>query len=139
MKVACVNVQFLTAKTRVSPLGKVSIPRLELLSALLLSKLMITLCDALASELNLECPTCYSDSIVALCWIKNLSQDWKQFVDNQVTVIRSAVPAQHWKHCPGISNPADISSRGTAATKLIHNHLYMAQRTGLAARVSRSA
>ena len=34
-------------QTRVSPLGKVSIPRLELQSALLLSKLKVTLRDTL--------------------------------------------------------------------------------------------
>ena len=32
--------KFVAAKTRVSPLGRVTIPRLELLSALLLAKLI---------------------------------------------------------------------------------------------------
>ena len=106
----------LAAKTRVAPLKIVTIPRLELLSGLLLARLMRAIHHALESEIQLDMPTCYTDSQIALCWIKEEDKEWKQFVENRVSEIRRLVPAKHWKHCAGTENPADIPSRGTTPT-----------------------
>jgi hypothetical protein len=51
---ACVR--FVAANTRVAPLGGMTIPRLELLSALLLSKLIVSVQDALQPEVTLDDP-----------------------------------------------------------------------------------
>ena len=45
-----VHISFVTAKTRVAPLQSQTIPRLELLSALLLSRLITTVADSLISH-----------------------------------------------------------------------------------------
>ena len=50
------------------------------------------------------------------CGITGLRKEWKQFVENRVNQIRQLVPAEHWRHCPGTSNPADLPSRGTSLT-----------------------
>ena len=63
-------VQFVAAKTRVSPLKEQTIPRLELLSALLLSRLLTSVTESLGDELQLLLPRCFTDSTVALYWIK---------------------------------------------------------------------
>ena len=61
---------------------------------------------------------CYTDSKVALYWIKGESQKWRQFVQNRVNEIRTLVQAQHWKHCSGHGNPADLPSRGVNLSAL---------------------
>ncbi len=114
-----VDVKFMVAKTRVSPLTGVTIPRLE---ALLLSKLMVCVRTALQHELPLGDPVCFTDSKVALYWIRGIEQEWKQFVVNRVTSICALVPPQCWKHCPGEGNPANIPSRGMTASELSVNH-----------------
>ena len=53
-------------KTRVSPLKSQTLPQLELLSALLLARLMKSATESLEPELTLTQPKCYSDSKVAL-------------------------------------------------------------------------
>ena len=45
------RMRFIAAKTRVAPLKKQSVPRLELLSAVLLARLMDTVRSSLSTEL----------------------------------------------------------------------------------------
>lgn len=61
-----------------------TIPRLELLSALLLSKLMTSVTQALSLELLLGEPGYFTDSRVMLYWIKGLEKGSKPFVQNRV-------------------------------------------------------
>ena len=104
--------RFVIAKTRVSPINKQSIPRLELLSAVVLARLISTVTKALNETLKLDDPTCWTDSKVSLYWIHGETQEWKQFVQNRVLEIRKLVPINCWRHCPGKVNPADLASRG---------------------------
>ena len=113
-----VHTHLLCSKTRIAPIKEVTIPRLELLSALLLARLMSTTRNALEPDIQINQLTCFTDSKVALYWIIVENKEWKQFVQNRVTEIRSLVPAESWRHCPGIQNPADIPSRGVSATEL---------------------
>ena len=115
-----VSVKFVAAKTRVAPVGGATIPRLELLSGLILCKLIDNVHTAIGAELQLNDPVCFSDSKVALFWIQGTNHEWKQFAENGVNTIRSLVPPQHWKHCPGKENPADIPSRGMGAFELVN-------------------
>ena len=101
------------SKTRVSPLkNPQTIPRLELLSALLLARLMDSITHALENDLPLSEPHCFSDSTVAIFWIRGVEKIWKPFVQNRALEIRKLLPPECWVHCSGQDNPADISSRG---------------------------
>ena len=120
-----IDVKFIAAKTRVAPVLGVTIPRLELLSALLLSKLLDSVRAALELNLTLNEPICFTDSKATLYWIQGVHHEWKQFVENRVTAIRKLVPPKHWRHCPGRENPADIPSRGMGASALSDSPVWL--------------
>ncbi|GIX75941.1 reverse transcriptase [Caerostris extrusa] len=101
--------EIFAAKSRISPLKKVTIPRLELLACVLGSRLAKYVVTALSLK---EVPTYYwTDATVALCWIQ-LEENWGVFVNNRVKDIRSLSKKEYWRHIPGKLNPADIASRG---------------------------
>ncbi len=116
--------RFIACKTRVSPLKATTIPRLELLSAVLLARLMASVIQALECELQLSSPLCFSDSKVVLFWIKGMDKSWKPWVQNRVSEIRRLLPIDSWKHCSGRDNPADIPSRGLTPLELSVNVLW---------------
>ena len=76
------HTSFVVAKTRVAPLRKQSIPRLELLSAVLLARLVDATKSSLSTELEISSCHCFTDSQVALCWIRHVERSWKPFVQN---------------------------------------------------------
>jgi len=118
------SVEFVASKTRVSPVEGQTIPRLELLSALLLAKLISSVITALEHDMKFSSIACFTDSKVALYWIRGLEKEWRPFVQNWVKEIRKLVPINCWCHCPGRENPADIPSRGMMPSELSRNLLW---------------
>jgi hypothetical protein len=111
-----VNVQLLLAKSRVAPKKNVSIPRLELLSCLIGSRLSKVIEEALSYQ---DIPKFYwTDSTTALAWIQR-NDEWGTFVGNRVREICNSSSAQDWRHIPGIYNPADLPSRGCGFAELL--------------------
>ena len=113
------RVCFVAAKTRVTPINGQTIPRLELLSALLLARLIVNIFNALKPEIAIGKLSCYTDSRAVLHWITATDKEWRQFVQNRVNQIRNLVSEEAWAHCPGAENPADIPSRGTSLSSLL--------------------
>ena len=62
----------LTSKTRVAPLTKQSIPRLELLSGVILARLASSVKNALQSQVQIDKTYLWLDSKTAICWIKGV-------------------------------------------------------------------
>ena len=54
-------VRFVSSKTRVAPLSEQTIPRLELLSAVVLSRLIRRIKEALSSEMKIDSLLCWTD------------------------------------------------------------------------------
>ena len=119
------SMRFIAAKSRVAPLQEQTIPRLELLGALLLSRLMVNIASALNSELTLNAPVCYTDSKVVLFWIQRCDKEWRQFVENRIREIRHLISVEAWRHCPGKDNPADLPSRGVDLSVIISDPLWL--------------
>ena len=108
-----VEVRLVASKSRVAPIKRHTIPRLELLGGLLLTCLVNKL-----RSLDIESPAVFwTDYMTTLCWIKN-ERVWKQYVGQQVHKIRRLTPKDSWRHCPGQINPADLPSRGITAKEL---------------------
>ena len=110
------HVSLCAARSRVAPIKKVSLPRLELLSALVCARLTEFVQTSL--KLGNVKRFCYTDSQVTLFWIKGDALRFKTFIANRVSEIQGLVPPSCWQHCPGRYNPADIASRGLMASEL---------------------
>ena len=90
------------SKVKVAPLKNLTIPRLELMGSLLCARLLVFVRKALKlSEDTVY--VCWTDSMVALSWIKGESHRLKQFVGNRVAEIQSLTDTVCWRHCPGFN------------------------------------
>ncbi|KRX20153.1 hypothetical protein T07_9119 [Trichinella nelsoni] len=110
------------AKSRVAPLKKMTLSRLELMAA----KLITFVRDAM--KINIERLTCWTDSKITLCWIKGSSRRWKPFIQNRVEEIQQLVEPSQWRHCPTNANPADILSRGSTLAERFRSRICEARR-----------
>ncbi|KRX18442.1 hypothetical protein T07_13209, partial [Trichinella nelsoni] len=110
------------AKSRVAPLKKMTLRRLELMAAQMAAKLVTFVKKAL--KIRIDRLTCWTDSKITLCWIKSISRRWKPFIQNRVENIQQLVEPSQWRHCPTNSNPADILSRGSTIKQLRSNSLW---------------
>ena len=97
------------AKTRVKPLKSITIPRMELQGAVLAANMAGFIRLHLGQSFELFF---WTDSEIALGWIKNDSSIYKVFVGNRVKLIHEKTNKDSWKWVPGAENPADIPSRG---------------------------
>ena len=116
------NVQLICSKSKVAPLKKTTLARLELCASLLLANLVTRIID----ELNVPASNiiCWSDSTIVLCWISNESAKWNTYVANRVAEIQRLTKSCTWKHIDGKTNPADLISRSIEPDKLEEERLW---------------
>ncbi|ENN74461.1 hypothetical protein YQE_08953, partial [Dendroctonus ponderosae] len=106
-----ITVSLLCSKTPVAPLKQLTIPRLELCTAVFFSKLIQSLLNS----------HCCSFNTVFYCTSPHLL---KMYVANRVSQIQSLSEPSNWRYVNSDNNPADLLTKGIAPVTLLNNQLW---------------
>ncbi len=117
-----VHTSLVTSKTKVSPIKRLTIPRLELCGAYVLARLLdhtrrifkVPLSDVFA----------WTDSTIVLNWLTGSPRRFKTYVGNRVSCIVDLISPGRWGHVDGLQNPADCASRGLLPSALLDHGLW---------------
>ena len=123
-----ISTSLIYSKSRVVPLKKTTMHRLELSAALLLARIL----TYLKKVYGFSDIFAWSDSEIVLSWLQRPPTAWKTYVAHRVAAIQEAVPASKWRHVPTKDNPADLLSRGIPLSLLPSNRLWWDGPTWLA-------
>jgi hypothetical protein len=112
-----------TSKSKVAPLTPVTIPKLELMGAVLGLRLTQSVIAVL--HLPMQDVIFYSDSIDVLWWIRGRGKYFRPFVANRVGEIQSGSDPSQWQHVSTNENPTDLCTRGTSPLELAKHPLWL--------------
>ncbi|XP_053691446.1 uncharacterized protein LOC128739963 [Sabethes cyaneus] len=104
-----VRVSLVSSKTKVAPLRGVSIPRLELMAALLGARLRKSIVENHSLEIKKTC--FWSDSSTVCSWIKSDTRQYRQFVAFRVDEILSLSSIEEWQWISTKVNVADEATK----------------------------
>ena len=110
------NVAFALRKVRVAPPRSPTIPRLELLDAVLAAQMAACLRDELC--LDFKEVLFWTDSTTVLHYVTNSSLRLKSYEARRVAMIRELNPEARWCHVRTKLNPSDVGSRGLRPANL---------------------
>ena len=117
------EISFVMAKTRVTPIKQLTLPKLELMAALIGARLLSFIHNAMVDPYPMLEVYLWSDSQIVLSWLHSNKQ-LKPFVANRVNSIRELFPASIWHYCPTQENPADILTRGLTNQQMLSSSLW---------------
>ena len=115
------------SKTRVKPLvfedktaTEHSIPRLELLAALITARTAKLMKETLKTDKI----SCFTDSQITLSQIHKGPAHYKQWVGHRIKEILTHTADTQWFFVPTHENPSDIASQGVDLQSLLHKDLW---------------
>lgn len=112
------------SKSRVAPLKRLTIPRLELSGALLMAQLTDRIVKVFADSFLVDVVHLWTDSQIVLSWLNSHPSRWTTFVANRVSEIQTLTSSFQWHHVSSANNPADILSRGCMPKDLLKSDLW---------------
>ncbi|XP_071483331.1 uncharacterized protein [Diadema antillarum] len=118
-----IHCAFVMGKSRLAPVKVVSIPRLELMAAVL----AVSMDHFIKSELDIQVKDSvfWTDSTSVLQYIRSESKRFKTFVANRVARIHDATEVSQWRYVDSRSNPSDDGSRGLKAQELLQKQRWL--------------
>ena len=117
-----VHISLVTSETKVAPIKRMTIPRLELCGTHLLAQLLDHVKEVFG--LSLQDAHAWTDSTIAVNWLVSSSRRFKTYVSNHVSHIVDLVGPDHWHHVSGTDTPADCASRGLYPSDLLNHQLW---------------
>ncbi|XP_055523135.1 uncharacterized protein LOC129717295 [Wyeomyia smithii] len=117
-----VRIQLLASKSRVAPLKRLTIARLELCAAVLAAHLHHRIKRAI--DIGICSSYFWSDSSVTLEWLRSPPNRWQTFVGNRVSEVQHFTHGYRWNHIAGTENPADLVSRGMSVEEFLNSALW---------------
>ena len=115
-----IHTSLVIAKTKVAPIKRFSITRLEFCGAVLAMKLL----QYASKILGIDDLYAWPASTVVLAWLQGNPRRFKPFVGNRVSEILSLLPTNVWRHVTSNDNPADPASRGLSPARLLKSHIW---------------
>ena len=100
---------FVASKMKVAPLQSLSIPRLELMAAVYIAKIL---------NIDRELITFWTDSTSVIWWIRGYSRQFKPFIANRIGEIQTSTNPDKWRYAPTKENSADYLTRGATLAEL---------------------
>ena len=111
------QLSFVCARARLTPLKQTSMPRKELQAIILLSRMMITVENALRIEIAYK--RIWTDSMTAISWLRGQSKSFRSFVACRVGEITYDFdPITDIAYVPSGQNVIDLVSRGVDVSQL---------------------
>ena len=113
---------FVASKSKVAPLNTVSIPRFELMGAMLGLSLALSVGQGI--DVSISDMKFWSGRMNALYWIKKPSRSFKPFVANRVGELDDKTNPNQWRYVNTFQNPADIDTREASLDELERSELW---------------
>ena len=116
------HVSLVTCKTKVAPIKRLTVSRLELCGAHLLANLLHHVQEVF--DIPSDKVFAWTDSTVVLSWLVGSPRRFKTFMCNRISTIMELTSPAQWHHVSSPYNPADCASRGLFPSELLQHNLW---------------